>query len=157
MATDFLRLPGEKQTVASLIINGVKETGVEIGVGAYGRVFEVEYCGKICAAKEVHSILLRDGNPGGSQRVKENFLRECQQCAHLRHPNIVQFLGVYYRPGTPTPIMVMEKMDESLRNSLERHCQDIPVTVQLSILLDVALGLRYVLTSIIIKCRSLLL
>ena len=29
-----------------------------IGVGAYGRVFEVEYCGTICVAKEVHSILI---------------------------------------------------------------------------------------------------
>ena len=127
----------------SLLVSGVKETGVEIGVGAYGRVFEVEYCGTTCAAKEVHSILLRDTSPSGSLRVKENFLRECQQCADLRHPNVVQFLGVYYRPGTPTPIMLMEKMDESLRNSLERRSQAIPLAFKLSILLDVSLGLRY--------------
>jgi len=130
--------------LTSLIVNGVKERGVEIGIGAYGRVFEVDYRGTICAAKEVHSILLRGINPDGSLRVKENFLRECQQCADLRHPNVVQFLGVYFRHGTPTPIMLMEKMNESLRESLERH-QEIPVTAKLCILLDVALGLRYVL------------
>jgi len=127
--------------LTSVIVNGVKETGVEIGVGNYGRVFEVDYCGTICAAKEVHSFLLCDTNLGGSLQVKEKFLRECQQCANLRHPNVVQFLGIYFKQGTPTPIMLMEKMNESLRESLERQ-QEIPVTTKLCILLDVGLGLR---------------
>ena len=74
--------------------------------------------------------------------TRDNFLRECQQCAKLRHPNVVQFLGIYYKPGTPIPILVMEKMDESLRSYLEHHLK-IPMTVKLQILLDVSLGLRY--------------
>ena len=41
---------------AGLILKGVKETGEEFGVGAYGRVFAVDYYGTVCAAKEVHSI-----------------------------------------------------------------------------------------------------
>ena len=41
-----------------LVLKGVKETGEEFGVGAYGRVFAVEYYGTVCAAKEVHSILI---------------------------------------------------------------------------------------------------
>ncbi|XP_065908005.1 probable serine/threonine-protein kinase drkD isoform X2 [Dysidea avara] len=125
-----------------LILDGVKETGREIGIGAYGRVFEVDYYGTPCAAKEVHSILVRGVGPEGFQRVRDSFLRECQQCAELRHPNVVQFLGVYYKPGSPIPILVMEKMDESLRSTLERH-QNIPMSIKLSILLDVSLGLRY--------------
>lgn len=40
------------------------------------------------------------------------------------------------------PILVMEKMDESLRSSLERYPK-MPMTIKLSILLDVSLGLRY--------------
>jgi len=136
------KITGDKH-VTSLRVSGVKETGVEIGVGAYGRVFEVDYCGTVCAAKEVHSILLLDASPNGSTRVKDNFLQECQQCADLRHPNVVQFLGVYYRSGNPTPIMLMEKMDESLRDSLERHSEAIPLAIKLSILSDVSLGLRY--------------
>ena len=127
---------------AGLVLDGVKETGREIGVGAYGRVFEVDYYGTPCAAKEVHSILVRGVTPEGFQRVRDNFLRECQQCAELRHPNVVQFLGVYYKPGSPIPILVMEKMDDSLRSTLERH-QKIPMSIKVSILLDVSLGLRY--------------
>ena len=130
------------EAFAGLILNGVKETGEEFGVGAYGKVFAVDYYGTVCAAKEVHSILLTGVGREEFQRTKDNFLRECRQCAELRHPNIVQFLGVYYKPGSPIPILVMEKMDESLRSALERY-PNIPMPIKLSILLDVSLGLRY--------------
>ena len=36
----------------------IELVGEEIGRGAYGKVFTVKYCGWICAAKEIHSILL---------------------------------------------------------------------------------------------------
>ena len=36
----------------------IKRTGVELGKGSYGKVFEVDYSGKLCAAKEIHSLLL---------------------------------------------------------------------------------------------------
>ena len=44
--------------VKHLIITGVKSTGYELGRGAYGRVFAVEYNGITCAAKKIHSALL---------------------------------------------------------------------------------------------------
>ena len=77
--------PGN-EAFAGLILKGVKETGEEIGVGAYGRVFAVDYYGTVCAAKEIHSNLI-----GSTQLTKPvyYFLKECQQCAELRHPNIV--------------------------------------------------------------------
>ena len=48
-------------TVSSLLIldvHQVNPTGKEIGHGAYGRAFEFDYEGTLCAAKEVatHSI-----------------------------------------------------------------------------------------------------
>ena len=36
----------------------IKKTGVELGKGAFGKVFEVEYDGKPCATKQVHSMLI---------------------------------------------------------------------------------------------------
>ena len=42
-----------------LYLTGVKSNGKDIGVGAYGKVFEVEYCGTVYAAKEIHSILVQ--------------------------------------------------------------------------------------------------
>ena len=77
----------------SLILRGVHPTGNEIGVGAYGRVFEVNYEGTLCAAKEVHALLLQCAQGDDLQKIKDDFLSECKIWSTLRHPYIVQFLG----------------------------------------------------------------
>ena len=76
-----------------LILRGVNPTGKEIGHGAYGRVFEVDYEGTLCAAKEVHALLLQSAQGGDLQKIKDDFLSECQIWSTLRHPCVVQFLG----------------------------------------------------------------
>ena len=77
----------------SLILHGVNPTGKEIGRGAYGRVFEVDYEGTLCASKEVHALLLQYAQGGDLQKIKDDFLSECQIWSTLRHPCVVQFLG----------------------------------------------------------------
>ena len=79
----------------SLILDGVNPTGNEIGRGAYGRVFEVNYEGTLCAAKEVHALLLQYAQGDDLQKIKDDFLSECQIWSTLRHPCIVQFLGLF--------------------------------------------------------------
>ena len=116
--------------------------GREIGRGAYGRVFTVKYCGLICAAKEIHSILL-EGMGHHQNRVKEGFLRECQQCGVLNHPNIVRFMGIYFPKKSSTiPVMIMELMDASLRAYMS-ELRENAWTTKASILIDVADGLSY--------------
>jgi len=124
-----------------LVINGVEPLNRELGRGAYGRVFVVKYCGMTCAAKEVHSDLIE------GQQIVDMFLRECHQYSKLCHPNIIQFLGVYYpagsaRRGVQLPVMVMEMMAGNLTSFVERQ-QTIPVDIKFSIINDVALGLCY--------------
>ena len=77
----------------SLILHGVNPTGKEIGRGAYGRVFEVNYEGTLCAAKEVHVLLLQYAQGEDLEKIKDDFLSECQIWSTLRHPCVVQFLG----------------------------------------------------------------
>ena len=77
----------------TLILCGVHPTENEIGVGAYGRVFEVDYEGTLCAAKEVHALLLQYAKGNDLQKIKDDFLSECQIWSTLRHPCVVQFLG----------------------------------------------------------------
>jgi len=57
---------------------------------------------------------------------------------------IVTSLGVYYPPMDQygLPVMVMEKMQHSLRDLVEKY-DNIPLNVKLSILDEVCLGLRY--------------
>ncbi|XP_065907606.1 uncharacterized protein [Dysidea avara] len=122
----------------------------ELGRGAYGRVYAVKYCGTICAAKEIHSILVEEVREVEMRRTVESFMRECRQCSTLRHPNVVQFLGVYYPSAGAVgvqgrmrlPVMVMEMMANSLTSVVDKH-EKIPVHIKFSIVHDVSLGLCY--------------
>ena len=120
----------------------------ELGRGAYGRVYTVKYCQTTCAAKEIHSILVEGVGQAEMQRTIESFMRECRQCSTLRHPNVIQFLGVYYPTGAGganrmrLPVMVMEMMADSLTSFVDKH-DKIPVNIKYSIVHDVSLGLCY--------------
>ena len=72
-------------------LQGVNPTGAEIGSGAYGRVFEVEYEGTLCAAKETH-VRQRETT---LTNLKDNFLKECRIWNTIHHPMLVHFLGQY--------------------------------------------------------------
>ena len=129
-----------------LELKGVNELSRdELGRGAYGRVYAVKYCQTICAAKEIYSILVEGVE---MQRTIESFMKECRQCSTLRHPNVVQFLGVYYPTGAGganmmrLPVMVMEMMADSLTSFVDKH-KKIPVHIKYSIVHDVSLGLCY--------------
>ena len=133
-----------------LELKGVKELTDrdELGRGAYGKVYAVKYCRTICAAKQIHPILVEGVGQVEMQRTIESFMRECRQCSRLRHPNVIQFLGVYYPTGEDganrmrLPVMVMEMMADSLTSFVEKH-EKIPVHIKYSIVHDVSLGLCY--------------
>ena len=73
-----------------IYLTGVKPNGRDIGVGAYGRVYEVEYCGTTCAAKEVHSILVGVGEQFDA--IKEAFLTECVRSSFSQSSKYCSFL-----------------------------------------------------------------
>ena len=124
----------------TLKLEEVTDLRQEVGHGAYGRVYAIRHRGTVYAAKEIHSILLQFGNETERQIMIESFLRECRQCSDLRHPNIVQFIGVYY--PKKVPVMVMEMMADSLAKFVEKH-KNIPVRTKYSIAHDVSLGLWF--------------
>ena len=72
----------------------LKSTGVEIGQGAYGRVFEVEYENTRYAAKEIHPLLLEAAQGKALENIKDNFLNECHIWSLLQHSRIVQIIGL---------------------------------------------------------------
>ncbi len=92
-----------------------------------------------CAGKKLHEALFSDALP---DTLKRMFLSECCCHANLRHPHIVQLLGVYTQPGGVLPMLVMEFMHCTLRACLEKY-PDMPVQYKRRILYDVALGLRF--------------
>ena len=123
------------------VLTGVRETDQELGHGSYATVVELEYMGLKCAGKKIHEILLRQGR--GSYAIRR-FTEECGLLSQVRHPNVVQFLGVYFRQGVQVPILVMEFLPTNLTSCIERYGNDIgSKEVGYSILHNVALGLYY--------------
>ena len=120
----------------------MRSTGRELGRGAYGTVEEVEIPGATCAAKIFHEVLLRMGNEDEVRTITEKFVRECCLMSSLRHPHVVQFLGVCFLPGSRLPALVMEKLVVSLHELLETN-PNIPLATKRSVLHDVARGLVY--------------
>ena len=70
-----------------ILVEGVNPTGNEIGSGTFGKVFEVDYEGTLCAAKEIHEYMTQ-------QLDKEMFLNHCLIWSTIRHPHIVPLLGL---------------------------------------------------------------
>ena len=54
----------------------------ELGRGAYGRVYAVKYCQTICAAKQIHSILLEGVGQVEMQRTIETFMGSVDNAVH---------------------------------------------------------------------------
>jgi len=123
----------------------IDSVGKEIGRGAYGRVFTVEYHKKLCAVKEIYPCLLGVANEQAQDNVHtENFLRECSYCSVVNHPNIVRFLGIaFLKEDSQVPVIIMELMDESLTAFIERLPKSTSMDKKAPILLDVAAGLKY--------------
>ena len=75
-------------------------------------------------------------------KVILKYKHECQLMSSLRHPNVTQFLGLCFLPGTQLPLLVMERLETNLDDILE-HAQNLPLPLKCSILENVASGLLY--------------
>ena len=123
------------------VLTNVKHTGKEIGSGAYGIVLEVEADGVIYAGKRIHDSLADSYNIG-AHNIVQRYVEECHLLSSLRHPNIVQFMGVCLFSEESPPVLVMEYLPSDLHRTLAKY-SDIPLFVKRSILHDVTRGLVY--------------
>ena len=117
-------------------------TSKVLGTGSYGSVVRATLDHLPCAAKILHTIFFRSDDPGAAD-FAARFDQECRILRDLKHPCIVQFLGVVQDPGNRRPILLMELMEESLTGFLERSPAPLPYHVQVSITHDIALALAY--------------
>ena len=120
-------------------LSQVQVTDNKLGHGSYATVMEVKYMGLKCAGKKIHEILLEQGDANYTIR---RFEEECRILSRIRHPNIVQFLGVYFQENKKIPILVMEYLPTNLTSCIERQ-GILPAETSYSILHEVALGMYY--------------
>ena len=74
-------------------LTGLKVTNEELGHGSYATVLKVDYMGLKCAGKKIHEALLKQGD---TSYTLCRFEEECRLLSQVRHPNIVQFIGVHF-------------------------------------------------------------
>ena len=84
----------------------------ELGRGSYGIVYAAQYNGKPRVVKELHDHLSHHNSP----EPIEDLYKEINTLASLKHPCIVQFLGIYFRSMSTPPVLVMERMWKCLTN-----------------------------------------
>ena len=111
----------------------------------------------ICAAKVLHPTLF---NPAMQHQIAaershvapiRKFEQECEFLRTIRHPNVVQYLGLTEDPDTGLPVLLMELMDENLTHFLHQgepargtdQQPEIPFRVQINICHDIALALSF--------------
>ena len=66
-----------------------------LGTGSYGVVYKAVYHGTQVAAKKLHGIFFEGVSPAEFKGILLSWQQELELMSSLRHPNIVQFYGVY--------------------------------------------------------------
>ena len=127
-----------------------------LGIGSYGAVCKAKCDDLLCAAKIIHPTLfdptaLHQIAPQREHRLPiRRFEHECEFMSAIRHPNIVQYLGMFRDTETRLPVLLMELMDDSLTHFLESSTQPIPYHIQVNICHDVTLALSFLHSNSII-------
>ena len=114
----------------------------ELGVGSYGAVCKAMCDNLPCAAKILHRTLFQFTAPRTTS-VMQKFEQECRLLSAIKHPHIVQYLGTYHDPESKLPVLLMELMDESLTQFLERSHEPLPYHTEVNLCHDIVLALSY--------------
>ena len=120
-----------------------------LGIGSYGKVCKAECDGLVCAAKLIHETLfdptakVESGLQREHRLPMRRFEQECDFLSAVRHPNIVQYLGVHQDPDTHFPVILMELMNDSLTHYLETSTKPISYHIQINISHDITLALVF--------------
>lgn len=145
-----LQLQKDELSPFMLDVEGLEEAAEReerqaINKGSYGYVFKVTVKGVECVAKRLHSVFVSQSNSLKERKsIIEKFRDECIILSKLRHPNIVQFLGVHCSKlhGYTDLTLIMESVRCDMDNFLTEH-HDVPLSLKISILQDVSFGLVY--------------
>ena len=120
--------------------------GKEISRGGNGAIYEGELGGRPVAVKKIHGILLEAVQDGQGDGVLTSFRSECTRLENIVHPLIVGFKGAFYDQHSNEPLLVMEKMNQDLRELLRAKKGKLAYRRQFQLCQDVAKGIHFLHT-----------
>lgn len=117
-----------------------------IGSGKYGQVYEVEYEGKVYAAKQYNADISVEGLSKIFGTIK---------C--IQHENVVSYFNVYNKIDTDKPniehaVVFMDKIHSNLPTVIEDKSRDLDLHTTISIFKDIAHGLDFLHGQKIFHC-----
>ena len=150
----LIRIKMAKTNPFSVVLDSPIDIRRRLGSGCFGAIYEVKLNGAACIAKRLHDILTGAGLVGGERWddvtgselafIVDRFKAECSLLSELRHPNIVQFLGVYEPSDDPRDMaLVMEKLHMDLDKLITKY-PHTPLPIKLHILRDISCGLLHI-------------
>ncbi len=97
------------------------------------------YCGVYYHGNKLNSFECKESKKDdNSSRLKS----VCDLLSNLRHPNLVQFIGIVLSPVDTVPVLVNEALPYTVTSAID-HYSIFPATVQTSIANDVARAMVY--------------
>ena len=111
------------------------------GRNPYTAVLLIRHLQLKCVGKTIHELPNVETTEDIAI-IRSRFAEECEVLSQVRHPNIVQFLGVCFQEGKHLPILVTEFLPMNLTACIEQY-GILPKDISYSILHDVSLGLHY--------------
>ena len=123
-------------TPSTITLLGVEQQEeIQLQEGIFGDICQVKYVGKSYAAQRFRAAWCND--------LEQRLLQECNVWSNIRHPNIVQFIGLWRRESANSfPEIVTEKIQHSLRSLMDSNGGISKINL-LSVFRDVALGIWY--------------
>lgn len=127
--------------------------GGSIGRGSYGEVLEGTLGSRQVAVKKIHTELLCSRETESCSLIANAFRRECDILKRAKHPHIVELLEVddnCIEPGSRSsaPILVMERMHQTLFTYLENNEGALSRDKQVDICCQISSGLLFLHQSI---------
>ena len=113
-----------------------------LGMGSYGTVCKAICDDLPCAAKILNPAFFQF-TTAETTSITRKFEDECHLLCAIKHPHIVQYLGMYCDPESKLPVLLMELMDESLTQFLEQSYKPLPYHTEVNLCHDMALALSY--------------
>ena len=127
-----------------------------LGTGSYGQVCRARCDNLICAAKILHQNLFdpKAQHKTAHKRTRiapiRKFEQEIEILRAIKHPNIVQYLGIHQDLVTGVPVLLMELMDDNLSKFLSNTLVQVPFHTQVNICHDITLALAFLHSNSII-------